>query len=686
MMIKQKLILLGLCTIITYCTYGMDSQRTIMPLNDGWMIKPITSTAKGATLVNVSVPHTWNANYISGTTAYNRETMVYYHKLYITPEMDNKRIFLYFEGVNSVADIFVNKRSVGTHKGGYTAFCLEITNIVHHGENELEVWASNAFRADVLPLSGDFNVYGGIHRPCYMIVTEKNCISPVFFASPGVFIHQDDINVKKAELTIESILSLKGDRNNLTLKTTISDYQGKLVKSEKTDVKTENVKQHVHLENPILWDGKNNPYLYNIIVELYENGQLVDKVIQHAGLRYFHVDRNLGFFLNGRHYDLHGFCRHEDVKGKGSALQDSDYQKDMNLINESGATAMRLAHYPHAKRMYDLSDENGIVIMTEIPLCGPGGYDFTGYIESVRENALQVTKELVYQNYNHPSICFWGLFNEILVTDKKKFASYDDPIPVIKEINKLIKSLDSTRLTTFATCVDQTKYFGCSDIIAWNKYFGWYEGMSNEVGSFFDDVREHSNNQPVGVSEYGAGASIHHHLMPNEKVNDTSGRFHPEEKQADCHEENWEAFSKRDYLWGKFIWCFADFQSAERKEGDKDGINDKGLITYDREIKKDAFYFYKANWNKNPMLYITSRRYTERKDSISDIKIYSNLKKVTLYVNGNKIGTSKPDKMHRVIWKNIVLIPGDNTIKADGKAGHTIFTDFCKWHLQKEKR
>lgn len=670
-----------------------ENPRNVILLEDGWAYKPITATKKDAPLTSVILPHTWNANYIEGTTLYNREMMIYYRNLEVTPAMANKRLFLYFEGVNSSADVLVNRKTVGQHQGGYTAFCLEITDFVNAGDNDLQVWVSNAYRTDILPISGDFNIYGGIHRPCHLIITEKNCISPVFHASPGVFIHQNNISKQSAEITVESILSLKGEKSDLKLKTTIYDAKGKEIKSSEVAVNGENVKQPFQISNPILWNGKKNPHLYKIVAELYDNGKLIDKVEQRTGLRYFSVDADKGFFLNGEYLNLYGFNRHEDVEGKGSALTREDYDLDMSMINEIGATAMRLAHYPHAEIMYDLSDENGIVLWTEIPFIGPGGYDFTGYLKNdgFENNARKDVKELVYQKYNHPSICFWGVFNEVLINEGTKFREYDDPIPFITELHTLFKELDPTRLTAFATCVDQTRYLDCADLVAWNKYFGWYSDAAPGAGKFFDKQRATSNNKPVGVSEYGAGASINHHQWPLVRNDQSSSNiidgnfpasFHPEQAQSNCHEGNWSAFVERPFLWAKFIWVFADYQSAIRKEGDKDGINDKGLITYDRKTKKDAFYFYKANWNPEPMLYISSRRFTNRPNAQTQVKVYSNLSEATLYINNKKISTVKKDNLNRIIWDDITLSVGKNEITVKGKSGKQILEDTCVWNLK----
>lgn len=659
-----------------------QSPRQVITLKDGWEYRPVSSVSKKAPFTPVVIPHTWNVDYIPGTTLYNRETMVYQRPLNITEEMKGKRLFLYFEGVNSVAHVFMNRRTVGEHLGGYTAFCFEITDQVKPGENLLEVWVSNAYRTDVLPISGDFNVYGGIHRPCHLIVTEQDCITPSFYASPGVFVHQQNISEEKADIVVESRLSLKGNRQGLTLKTIVADAADRQVAVSETSVADSIVRQAIRIERPILWNGKKNPYLYHVAVELYEGDRLRDKVVQRTGFRYFSVDPDKGFFLNGDYLNLYGFCRHEDVAGKASALEQEDYLLDMELIKETGATAMRLAHYPHAEPMYDLSDENGIILWTEIPMCGPGGQAFTGYVETegFKNNARQAVKELVYQKFNHPSICFWGIFNEILVSDGKKFVEYDDPIPFTKELNTLFKSIDTSRLTALATCVDQTYYLGCSDLIAWNKYFGWYKDAAPSVSKFFDQAHDTSKGQPVGVSEYGAGASIHHHQWPLVQEDRADSHFHPEEAQAYCHEGNWDAFRKRPFLWAKFIWVFADYQTYMRQEGDTDGFNDKGLLTYDRKTKKDAFFFYKANWNPEPMVYITSRRFTRRTNPETDVKVYSNLSEVTLYVNGKKQGTMRPDEMRRIIWKDIKLDKGQNDIRVEGKSGKTVLVDTCIWY------
>ena len=657
-----------------------DNPRTFILLDKGWGYRPVSDTGLKSSMKQVTVPHTWNANYIPGTRSYNREMMVYRRDLEITPDMKDKRLFLYFEGVNSSATVLVNNKSVGSHKGGYTAFCMEVTDYAKQGTNKLEVWVTNAYNPEILPISGDFNIYGGIHRPCHLLVTEQDCISPLFYASPGVFIHQDKVSEKQAQITVETMLSLSGKKQGLKVRTTIEDAKGNIISQNiEQNVTNENVKQPFVIDHPVLWNAKQNPHLYKVIVELLDNGKVIDRVEQRTGLRYFSVDADKGFFLNGKYLDLYGFCLHEEVEGKGSALSAEDHERDMELVKESGATSLRLVHYPHSESIYHLSDENGIVLWTEIPMVGPGGYDFCGFIntDGLKEHARQVLKELVYQKYNHPSICFWGIFNEIR-------TNYDNAEPFARELHELYKEIDPSRLTTLASCDDPKFYQNCSDLMAWNKYIGWYGSRNapETAGNFFDKAKAASNGKPVAISEYGGGANVEHHFSMKENDVKPSGQFHPEEGQTYIHEGNWSAFAQRPYMWAKYIWVFADFQSSIRNEGGKPGINDKGLVTYDRKIKKDAFYFYKASWSTEPMIYITSRRFTERPEANVQVKVYSNLRENTLYVNGKKIGKQKSDSLHRVVWQNVTLSKGENRIRVEGKSKAGVIEDTCVWYLK----
>ena len=655
----------------------MTHARQVTTLNDGWSYRPVSDPNLGVKATPVTLPHTWNANYVEGTTHYNRETMVYTRRLDVTDDMLGKRLFLYFEGVNSVADVFVNRQTVGSHKGGYTAFCLEITDAVKEGRNNLEVWASNAFRTDVLPIAGDFNVYGGMHRPCHLIVTGADCISPLFYASPGVLVQQQNISEAAADITVETHLSLTSGKHGLRLRTTVSDATGQQVAVSETAATGDCVRQPMTIQRPTLWDGRRNPYLYQLKVELMDGRQVIDEQTVQTGFRYFSVDADKGFFLNGRHYDLHGFNRHDDVEGRGSALQQADYERDMQLMLETGATMLRLAHYPHAEPIYQLSDKAGMVVWSEMPLCGPGGYDVTGYLHNpgLEENARQTALEMMYQKFNHPSVCFWGIFNEVLVTDHQRFEAYDDPVGFVKELNQLYKQTDPGRLTTFATCVDHSYYLGCSDLIAWNKYF---RRPDNEqlVSDFYDTCRQTAAGQPLGISEYGDAGCVGLHYDPlHDKAN-----THAEEYQLLTHEGYWKAIKDKEWLWCKTIWQFSDMQTSIRKEGERWGMNDKGMVTYDRKTCKDIYYFYKANWTTQPMLYLTGRRFQNRSHATTDVKAYGNIGQATLYLNGKRIGTARRDDICRLVWPQVTLAPGKNTIRIEYKKGKTVLADTCTWY------
>ncbi|QPH40933.1 glycoside hydrolase family 2 protein [Pedobacter endophyticus] len=653
--------------------------RQSFPLNSKWQFYFAYNFEQNIQKENVDVPHTWNAaEVLKGVADYNRTAAVYENTIDVKPEWKNKRLFLYFEGVNSVANILLNHKFLGDHIGGYTGFCLEITDDVKPGENSITVQVSNAYRLDVIPLHGDFNVYGGIHRPVSLIVTGNDCISPLDYGSSGVYITQKKVSHQSAEVEVASKLSIK-NTVGLSLKTTIYDQKNKIISSKVSGIEnadTKEIKQSFELDKPHLWQGRSDPYLYTVEISLLKDKKVIDQVVQPLGLRYFNVDPDKGFFLNGKYFDLYGVGRHEDVSGKGSALQNSDHDRDMELIKELGATAVRLTHYPQNRHFYDLCDQNGIVVWSEIPFVGPGGYSGTGYVKNgnLEDNARTMLTELIRQNYNHPAICFWGIFNELKL-------DYDDPQPFIRELNALAKKEDPGRLTTLASNLGTREFSDLTDLMGWNQYFGWYDGYFDEVGAWADKVHGELPQKSIAVSEYGAGASPFKHMEVLEKPS-PKGRFHPEEWQTAFHEQHWAAFKKRPFIWGKFIWVLADFGSSIRTEGDKNAINDKGLVTYDRGIKKDAFYFYKANWNPEPMLYIAEKRNIERSRSLTHVKVFSTANSAKLWVNGVFISEEKANDLHIIQWDNLKLSDGINHIEVSGGRGKLKLIDQCDWNLR----
>ena len=653
--------------------------REVIPLNSAWEFHynyDVSQTPKKQT---VDLPHTWDAGEVEkGVLNYERGTGIYEKKILVDVNKKDKRLFLYFEGANSVATLFVNNRFVGEHKGGYTAFCFEITRFVKLGaKNHVTIQVSNAYRTDVLPLTGDFNIYGGLHRKVSLLVTSKNCISPLDNASPGVYLVPTNVSSKKAEVNVVTKLSTTYT-DSLAIKTTIFDNRHRIATTTTTALTSrdkDGLSQSIIISNPHLWNGKADPYLYKARVQLLYKDKVIDEVVQPLGLRYFSVDAGKGFFLNGKYLDLHGLGLHEDVAGKGSALTSADLYKDMQLIKEVGATALRFTHYPHQQYLYELCDSTGVVVWSEIPFVGPGGYTGAGYIKTpeFHQQAKQVLTEMIRQNFNHPSVCFWGLFNELKL-------DYDNPVPFLDSLNVIAKTEDPSRITTCASLKDDDTYNGVSDVIAWNKYFGWYGSSFGDLGVWADNTHSRFPQKPFAISEYGAGGSPFQH-QENVTQPSPTGRFHPEEWQTLFHEQSWKQLVARPFVWGKYIWVLADFGSSVRTEGMANGINDKGLVTYDRAIKKDAFYFYKANWNPKPMIYIAGRRNADRKETIAQIKGFSNLGKAELFINGISVGTQTNDGLNRMIWERVQLHKGKNIIKMTAKQKGKTVEDTCEWIL-----
>jgi beta-galactosidase len=653
-----------------------NGTRQVIPLLSDWtFVEGYEAVKKPGTPVNI--PHTWNLTDAGvGKLNYYRGLGIYRRKIDFN-NYKGKRVFIRFEGVNSKAEVYLNNRLVGTHEGGYTAFAFELTSFIEpNKENELTVKANNSYDGNIPPLIGDFNFYGGIHRPVSLVVTSANCIDILDYASPGVYLIQKSVTHQSAEVDVKTKLSIQEWSNDLSLAIKVLDHNGQVVIEKSQAISKNQLKEltiPVRMHEPTLWNGKINPYLYQVEVALKKGKETIDLVVQPLGLRFFQVDKENGFFLNGNYLDLYGACRHEDVFGKGSALTQEDHELDMALINELGATTIRLTHYPHSSYFYELLDQNGIVTWTEIPLVGPGGYAWQGFTKTPQffTNAKNVLLEMIRQNYNHPSIFFWGLYNELKMEG-------DSPVELIKELNKILKEEDPYRLSVAATFVEDKELNNITDLIAWNKYYGWYGGDPSMIGIWADKAHKEYPKQAISVSEYGAGASIQHHeevlVAPT-----PTGKWHPEGWQAFFHEEHWKALAKRPFVWSKHIWLLHDFSASHRTEGDRDGINDKGLVTYDRQVKKDAFYFYKANWNKQPMIYLTSKRFAQRKNEVTEVKVYSNTEKVTLEVNGKLIGVKEPDEFQMAVFKEVNLQKGKNIIKVIGVKEEITIEDVGQW-------
>ena len=654
-----------LVSVVLFMLYGMSmfAQRQDILLNNDWNFRFSHQVQKG-TEVRVDLPHTWNAqDALSGKIDYKRGIGNYEKNLFIRPEWKGKRLFIRFEGVNNIADVFINRRHIGEHRGGYGAFIFEITGKVEYGkENSILVRVNNGEQLDIMPLVGDFNFYGGIYRDVHLLITDETCISPLDYASPGVRLIQDSVSHRYAK--VRAIVDLSnGSSGNQKVELNVRLLDGQRVVKEGTknvNLSGNEVMQQeltFEIDQPHLWNGRQDPFLYQAEVTLFRNGQMVDRVTQPLGLRFYRIDPDKGFFLNGKHLPLQGVCRHQDRSEVGNALRPQHHEEDVALMLEMGVNAVRLAHYPQATYFYDLMDKNGIIVWAEIPFVGPGGYNDKGFVDlpAFRANGKEQLKELIRQHYNHPSICVWGLFNELTELG-------DNPVEYIKELNVLAHQEDTTRPTTSASNQMGDLNF-ITDAIAWNRYDGWYGGTPADLGKWLDRMHKDHPEICIAISEYGAGASIYHQQDSLVKTVPTSW-WHPENWQTYYHIENWKTISSRPYVWGSFVWNTFDFGAAHRTEGDRPGINDKGLVTFDRKVRKDAFYFYKANWNREePMLYLTGKRNTVRTQRLQTITAFTNLSGAELFVNGKSYGKAIPDSYAILEWKNVELEPGENEIK-----------------------
>ncbi len=663
----------------------ISAQRQIQNFNDSWKFGAdsdelvIKHNYDDQNWKIIHLPHTWNGldGQDGGNDLYRGAK--WYRKTFVAHKnWSGKRVFLKFGAANMKADVFLNGKHLGEHIGGYAAFVFDITNyLIPNASNILAVKVDNSATIDAAPLSADFSFFGGITRDVQLIVTNSVFISPLDYASSGVYITPQDITSEKAKVNLKVLVAnYNKQKKKVEISATIKSKEGlivaELVKTNFIDpFLTDTVDLNTVISNPILWDGVINPYLYKVEVSLRVNNKTQDNIVQPLGIRTFSVDLDKGFILNNKAYNLHGVCLHEDRPDVGRAISDAQRKEDLTILQELGCTYLRLVHSQHGEYTYNYCDSIGMVLSTEIPLVNK-----ISASAAFSANAKSQLKELIKQNYNHPSVLFWGLYNEV------NFHKGPSPAPLVSELNKLAHKLDATRLTTGAAQKDEADTHWTVDVCGWNKYMGWYDGSYDDYGSWADWLKKSYPQTKIAMSEYGAGASIHHHQETNQKPN-PGGRFHPEEYQSNYHEAYYKEMLKRPYLWSTAIWVAFDFASDYRAEGDALGINDKGLVTRDRKTNKDAFYFYKAHWNSSPFVYLTSKRFRERNYDLIPVKVYSNCDSVQLFVNGVSQGVLSSDS--RVyVWKNIKLTEKSNEIKVLGYCQNEIKSDSCRWNLNLE--
>ena len=590
--------------------------RTVTNINKGWAFLKGTAEVPAslpAHAETVDLPHTWNAkDGQDGGNDYFRGTCCYAREIRKSDLPQTGRTYLEINGANSSADVYVNGKHLAHHDGGYSTWRVEITNTLRE-ENCLAILVDNAANETVYPQTADFTFYGGLYRSVNLISVPDTHFYLETYGCPGIHV-TPVVEGQSAKVEIKPFPT--GLQSGDQIRYRILDAQGNRVAEQVDDGQF--VLPDVHL-----WDGVKNPYLYTAEAAILRGGRELDMVSARFGCRSFRIDPEKGFILNGREYPLRGVSRHQDRLGIGNALLPEHHREDMDLICEAGFNTIRLAHYQHDQYFYDLCDERGMVVWAEIPYISrhmPGG----------NENTVQQMKELVTQCYNHPSICVWGLSNEITMDG----AGDPDMIRQHRVLNDLVHEMDKTRPTTLACitmCGMDEEIVHISDVVSYNHYFGWYGGSMEEYGPWFDHFHQKYPNTPIGVSEYGCEALNWHNSHPE------SGDY-SEEYQAVYHESLIRQLFSRKYLWATHVWNMFDFGADARAEGGENGQNHKGLITMDRKYKKDAFYAYKAWLSDDPFVHLCGKRYIDRVEDVTRVTVYSNLPEVELFAGGVSLG------------------------------------------------
>ena len=620
--------------------------RNYTLLNDSWSF-----TYHDGSVTTVNVPHTWNnIDGQDGGNDYWRGTCSY-RKSFSAPAFDkeNEVVYLEFRGVNASAKVVLNGKEVAVHDGGYSTFRANVTDVLT-AENDLLVEVDNSVNNRVYPQKADFTFYGGIYRDVYLVVLNKHHFDMDFFGGPG-------IAVNPTVLGNDSPVQVRTWHNapNAVVDIVFKDAEGNVVASQTgADTDTTLVIENVHL-----WDGVEDPYMYTCEATLMVDGKAADFVSTTFGVRTFHVDPQKGFFLTGRAYPLHGVSRHQDWKGIGNALTKEHHDTDMNLIVEMGVNTVRLAHYQHDQYFYDLCDKTGMVVWAEIPY-------ISEHMPAGRENTISQMKELIVQNYNHPCICTWGVSNEITISTKDKADMLDNH----RVLNDLVHEMDPSRPTTlacYAMCGPFNKVAHITDLVSWNLYLGWYVPGLFLNDLWIDFFHAVYPNRPLGYSEYGCEAMTNLHSSKPKREDQT------EEYQAVYHEYLLKCFEKRPFMWSTHVWNMFDFAADARDQGGEAGMNHKGLVTFDRQIKKDSFYLYKAYWTKTPFVHICSKRYVDRNEELTNVKVYSNCSKVTLFANGSKVAELIGDK----VFNFQIPLKGEVQLKA--VAGDCVDESFVRY-------
>ena len=649
--------------------------RTHTPLDGSWRFAPADPAATDAAAEpafddtsweRVTLPHTWNAADGEAGGPYRRGPGWYRHVIERPPAVDTgRRQFLEFDGATLAADVWVNGRLAGRHEGGYARFRFDITPLLQPGRNLLAVRVDNGALPHVAPLGGDFTVFGGLVRSARLIETDATHIELLDHGGPGVQVDTERLTPAAARLRVRVALRNDGAAAaERELRLTLRDADGRTVAQQRRRVQlaagaaAQHADARLHVPRPHRWQGLHDPYLYRLSVELLHRERVADAVQLPLGLRRFAVDPQRGFLLNGKPYPLRGVNYfHAGRPGRGVAVGDAEIDEDLRLMMDLGLTGLRLVHYQHPPHVYERADELGLVLWTEIPL-NAVMQDSPAF----RDNLFQQLRELVRQNHHHAAVAIWGIGNEVYRADEPVRA-------LLAGLHASAKREDPSRLTSYAHCcaADDHPMALQADLAAYNRYWGWYDGEFSDIGPWADRLHAKLPGTPIGVGEYGAGASANQQEDAPRRPR-PDGPWHPEQYQALFHETYARELNARPWLWGHFVWLAFDHASAGRHEGERPGLNDKGLASYDRQLRKDAYFLVQAHWSATPMVHITGRRFSPRPAGPVTVKAYSNTSRLTLEVNGLPVGTA--DVVDRVAsWPGVMLAPGRHVVQVRSDQG-----------------
>ena len=596
----------------------------------------------GDAFTKVALPHTWNnidgqdgmadGPYWRGLGCYHLE---------LPNPTEGKKQYIEFQGANHVATVYCNGREMGCHKGVFSTFRFDLTPAMKPADNILTVEVTNAV-SDIYPQNADFTFYGGLYRAVNFIEVTPAHFDLLKDGTSGVFVTPRANGMTRVDL-------FPVGAEGCTVKVALKDAEGNVVAQSAADAAAHTVIK-IKVKEPHLWNSMEDPYCYTCEATIEKDGAVLDAVTETYGYRSFHVDPDKGFFLNGKSYPLHGVSRHQDRQDMGWAITPKEHEEDIALIKEVGANTIRLAHYQHDQYFYSLCDHTGFVLWAEIPF-------ISQFIptQEAHDNTISQMTELIAQNYNHPSIFFWGISNEITIAGESE-ALYQN----LTELNALAKKLDPSRLTTMAQVSMvpmDSEHTYITDLQSYNHYFGWYVGDVEDNGPWLDKFHALNPDRCLGVSEYGAENILKWHTAYPDNHDYT------EEYASHYHHEMLKTFATRPYLWATHVWNMFDFAADARDEGGVQGRNNKGLVTYDRKTKKDAFYIYQAYWTTKPMVHVCGERFVDRAPDERFIDVYTNCDEVTLYVNGEAVAT-KAAVDHEVLFENVALRDGDNVITA----------------------